>query len=111
MKAVVIEANGTVRRADLPDYQSLNRTVGGYVELINFGDTGHFAYVNEDGIALGLPYNELATQLCFAHNVGLMDGDYIKGSMVVVGPPDDEGNDGDISELLATYLESYVKTE
>lgn len=106
MKAVLIEANGNVRRADLPDYQSLNQAVGGYIELINFGDTGHFAYLNEDGIALGLPYNEKATKLCYKHNVGLIPGDFIKGTMVVVGPVDDEGNETDVSEELAAYLES-----
>lgn len=98
--------NGNVRRADLPDYQSLNQAVGGYIELINFGDTGHFAYLNEDGIALGLPYNEKATKLCYKHNVGLIPGDFIKGTMVVVGPVDDEGNETDVSEELAAYLES-----
>ena len=106
MKAVLIEANGTVRRADLPDYKSLNGAVGGFIELINFGDTGHFAYLNEDAIALGLPYNDKATKLCYKHKVGLIPGDFIKGTMVVVGPPDAKGNDGDISEELAAYLES-----
>ena len=105
MKAVLIEANGNVRRATLPDYQALNAAVGGYIELINFGDTGHFAYLNEDGIALNLPYNDKATKLCYKHNVGLIPGDFIKGTMVVVGPPDDEGNDGDITDELAAYLE------
>lgn len=106
MKAVLIQADGTVRRADLPDYQALNKAVGGYIELINFGDTGHFAYLNEDGIALGLPYNDKATKLCYKHNVGLIPGDFIKGTMVVVGPVDDEGNETDVSEELAAYLES-----
>lgn len=106
MKAVLIEASGNVRRVDLPDYQALNAAVGGYIELINFGDTLHYAYLNEDGIALGLPYNDKATKLCYKHNVGLIPGDFIKGTMVVVGPPDFDGNETDVSDELATYLET-----
>jgi hypothetical protein len=104
MKAIAIEANGDVKRVDLPDYDALNKAVGGYIEAINFGDTGHNCYVNENGIALGLPYNPLATALCFKHNVGLMPGDYIKGTMVVVGPVDDDGNDTDVQDELAEQL-------
>ena len=29
------------------------------------------ACVNEDGVALGLPRNELATELCFDYQIGL----------------------------------------
>lgn len=107
MKSILIEANGTTKLVNLADYQALNEAVGGYIELIRFGDTGHCCYLNEDGISLGLPYNDKATRLCYLHNVGLIPGDYIKGTMVVVGPPDEFGDDTDISDKLAHELLEY----
>lgn len=104
MKAITIEANGNVKLVDLSDYDALNKAVGGSIESINFGDTGHHCYLNEDGIALGLPYNRLATDLCYKHNVGLGADDYIKGTMVVVGPVDEEGDDTNIHDELAKQL-------
>jgi len=103
-KAIIIEANGNVRRVEIEGYEDLNKAVGGYIEGIRLGDTGQFAYLNEDGIALGLPYNEVATQLCYRRNVGLIPGDYIKGTMVIVGPADHEGNETDVSDELAAEL-------
>lgn len=104
MKVVIIKPDGVATRVTLTGYEELNGAVGGYIELINFGDTKHFAYLNEEGIRLRLPYNKRATDLCFKNNVGLMEGDFIKGNFIVVGPADEEGNDTDISEELADEL-------
>jgi len=103
-KAILIEANGNVRSITINDYEDLRAAVGGYIEGINLGDTGQFAWLNEDGIALGLPMNRKATELCYRNNVGLIPGDYIKGSMVIVGPADDDGNETDVSAELAASL-------
>jgi len=103
-KAILIEANGNVRRIEINGYDDLNKGVGGYIEGIHLGDTEQFAYLNEDGIALGLPFNKVATDLCYKHNVGLIPGDYIKGNMIIVGPADDEGNETDVSDTLAAEL-------
>lgn len=103
-KAILIEANGNVRRIDIAGYDDLNKAVGGYIEGIHFGDTGQFAYLNEDGKAMELPYNWLATVLCGKHKVGLLPDDYISGNMVIVGPADDEGRDTDVSDELAREL-------
>ncbi|MCY2994198.1 MAG: DUF3846 domain-containing protein [Planctomycetota bacterium] len=84
-----IPASGLVdiRDGKFEDFQSW---VGGYVQCLPFTDTTE-AYVNEDGIALGLPRNELATKLCFDYRIGLAPGDYIKGAMVIVGCKDESG--------------------
>lgn len=103
-KAILIEANGNVSRIEINGYDDLNKGVGGYIEGIYLGDTGQFAYLNEDGIALGLPFNEVATNLCYKHNTGLIPGDFIKGNMIIVGPADDEGNETDVSDELAAEL-------
>lgn len=118
MKGILIKANGVIQRINLPGSRTpslgkphdlrrllaLQRTLGGFIESINLGDTGHWAYINEDGMALRLPYNKKATALCHKYNTGLMHDDFIKGSMVIVGPPDDNGNETDVNKDLAIYL-------
>ena len=88
-RVLFIPASGPVATRDgkFEDFQSW---VGGYVQCLPFTDTTE-AYVNEDGIALGLPRNELATKLCFDYRIGLAPGDYIKGAMVIVGCKDENG--------------------
>lgn len=103
-KAILIEVGGNVRRITINSYDDLNRNVGGYIEGIYLGETGHFAYLNEDGIALGLPMNRKATELCYQWNVGLIPGDFIKGNMIIVGGADDDGNDTDVSDQFAASL-------
>lgn len=107
-KAIVIEADGTMAVTTVNDLADLQQAVGGYIEGIYLGDTGQFAYVNEDGIALDLPRNSVATDLCYAHRVGLLPGDYIKGTMVIVGPADADGNDTDVSDDLIAELQRRV---
>ena len=88
-RVLFIPASGLVdiRDGKFEDFQSW---VGGHVQCLPFTDTTE-AYVNEDGIALGLPRNELATRLCFDYRIGLAAGDYIKGAMVIVGSKDENG--------------------
>jgi hypothetical protein len=110
--AIVIQPDGVVRRVTIRCYDDMNKAVGGWIEALAlpWGDGDQSAYVNEDGIALGLPFNRLATDLCTELQVGLMPGDYIKGNMLVLGPPDDdEGESTDIDEALAELLLSRGK--
>jgi len=102
-KAIIIEANGTIRRADV-DYEDIKCEVGGWLEGLRLGDTLQYAYINEDGISLGLPRNDVATDLCFNRKVGLRTDDFIKGTMVIVGPADGDGESTDVSEQLASEL-------
>lgn len=102
--AIAIDPNGTVRSVLLTSLEDMQRQVGGWIELINFGTTGHFAYLNEEGKLENLPPNILATHLCAKYGVGLALTDYICGTLLVVGPPDSEGNDTSISPELAQEL-------
>lgn len=99
--AIVIDITGVCRVEQIPhpDLNRLQELVGGYIEgvaLPRLGH-GHFAYINEDGKALGLIHNEVATALCQRAGTGLAEGDYISGVMVVVGRPDKDGNDTSVS--------------
>lgn len=101
--ALKIEVNGDISRIEINSLEELNDAVGGYIEFIHFTDVAH-AYINEDGKALNLPYNELATYLCNKFKIGLMPTDFISGNMVILGNGDD-GEEADIPESLR--LEIY----
>lgn len=105
MRAVIIPVVGDIYEAELPGYEELSAAVGGYIEVINFGD-GHTAWLNEEGKLSNppLPYNRRATELCFKREVGLHDDDYIVGNLVVCGGTDDEGDNTDIDPELAKEL-------
>lgn len=63
------------------------------------GPDGAWLYVNEDGKALGLPENLVATALAHAANTISM-ADFIVGQVIVVGPPDNAGYDTDVPDAF-----------
>lgn len=101
---IVIPVTGPVQLdVDVSALEALQKAVGGYIEFLGLyrgddDDCVGTAYVDEDGIAKGLPHNERATKLCDHFKVGLQQGDYIKGPMVILGPGDDDGNSTSIRE-------------
>lgn len=113
-KAVKITPEGKVSVVDYDHYSQVVEMVGGDLEVVPFGEKAD-AYVNEDGIALGLPYNSLATRLIknFLRRLGrdLLPGEFIKGTMLVVGLPDEEGEETSCPEEVTKEILSYVPTE
>lgn len=63
-------------------------------------------YIDEDGKGKGLPINLLAT--AFWTHVGgaehVLHGDFLVGPVVVVGPPDAEGDDRPIPPAVTDLL-------
>ena len=59
-KALIVHPDGamSVQKVSFGD---IGLAVGGYVEVINGGEDGCLALVNEDGISLSLPPNRAAT--------------------------------------------------
>lgn len=93
MLAYLIEAEGPARLQDVPDtLEFLQEFVGGYLEGLTIPSEGLafglHAYMNEDGKALGLPINEVATRLLYPI---LRPGDAITGNLMIVGS-DAEGD-------------------
>jgi len=79
-KALIVQTNGEMQWADIEtDLSTLNRLVGGYIELV-YVNPGVHAYINEEGKILGLPINPVATFLS-----GLAGVDVLCGTAVFFG--------------------------
>ncbi len=75
----------------LADYQ---KAVGGYIELVPLGTGFGVGYINETGKIDSLPINSLAT-LYWRASLGFNPNDILCGPMLILGPPDADGNDTD----------------
>tara|TARA_R110000787_G_scaffold67346_3_gene150925 strand:+ start:309 stop:566 length:258 start_codon:yes stop_codon:yes gene_type:complete len=51
-----------------PTLERLQEMVGGYIQLLELPDTGKQMIVNEEGLLLGLSYNEKATEIYYEEN-------------------------------------------
>lgn len=102
-KSIVIEPSGKARVEQIKGFKHLRELVGGDLEGINFGEDA-FAYLNEEGKILKLPYNKRASDLCASREIGLLPGDYIVGNFVIVGPADFDGDETDAPEYLVKEI-------
>lgn len=107
-KAIIVKTDGTMTVRQLDTYDDINKALGGYIEAVRFGRFGT-AYVNEEGKLLGLPRNEIATQLCFRFNVGLALDDFIVGDFVIFGPENEDGEDTDVPQILIEALSLSIE--
>ena len=83
VKVAVVHPDGRVEDKEL-DFEGCQKEVGGFVELLKLAPAT-WAYVNEDGKALGLPENLKATMFCHLCGPNIAASDYIVGPMVVCG--------------------------
>ena len=88
--------------------ESLQKLVDGPIEALPFTDNSA-AYVDEEAKVRDdpPPPNALATRLMNEVGPGLWPGDVILGPMVVVGPPDDEGNDTDVPDDVVALILNF----
>lgn len=96
-KGAIIYIDGTVEIKDFNGLKDYQTAVGGLIECIPFtADTD--AYINEEGKYMCAP-NIFATFLAQI-NKRLNIGDWVAGNMIVVGKPDDDGNDTDVPDWV-----------
>lgn len=101
MKGLVIKANGEAEVIDQEwSYEQINETVGGWIEVIGFGDNRYFAYANEEAKLLELPVNEVVTDMWYNSGQIVLLGDYISGDVVFFGGTDDNGDNEEVEQSL-----------
>jgi hypothetical protein len=83
----------------------LQREVGGYIEAVRLEEFDF--YLNEEGKMIGLPLNEVGT-LLWESVYGQTD--VIMGNIVVVGKPDDEGYETELSLESAQEIQNIAIT-
>lgn len=77
----------------------LQEKVGGWLEAAPTVDRTLLMYCNEEGKLLGLPYNDLASDL-----LGPDNPDWIAGDVVLVGTPDRDGYDTSLPQGFVDVL-------
>jgi hypothetical protein len=76
---------------------------GGYLEALRGMLAAAVCYLDEDGKSKGLPANAPATRFCREH-VGLWPGDYIVGTMVVLGAMPGREEESDVPAWVVRYF-------
>jgi hypothetical protein len=116
IKALIITAQGAVSVQEIErSLESFQGIVGGYIEGVDLPESSLFRdappgriYCNEDGKVKGLPRNAKASKLCDMAGVGLMDGDYLVGTVLILGEVDEEGEDTSIPDELAAAIQDAI---
>ncbi|NYD68704.1 DUF3846 domain-containing protein [Agromyces atrinae] len=88
--------------ANLAAYQA---AVEGWIEPVDIPDLGITIYVNEEGRLRHLPFNSLASFL-WRYNVPQSRQAMLVGNAVIVGMPDEDGDNTDVSDELVAMLTS-----
>jgi hypothetical protein len=96
-----------------PDLRTFQRLVGGSIEALSLTDEVS-AYINEEGKLVDLPRNEAGDRLVkhALSTVGrtMIPGDYVAGPLVLMGQPDDEGEDTGVPESVVELLKAAKVT-
>lgn len=100
---VTITPEGVVTNLEIENtLEALQGLVGGYIEHVALKD-GASMFVNEEGLMLGLPPNELANTLVATHRLRDILG-HLVGTVVVVGSADAEGDCTSVPSWVLEYL-------
>lgn len=108
MKALKI-ALDTIEVVEVNGYEEIKSQLdGGWVEGLHLADDA-FAYIDEEGKMKGLPYNSVATELCTRLKTGLQQGDFISGTMIVFGQPDENGDETDCPDYIIEFFQQFAQ--
>lgn len=96
----------------LDDYYEV---VGGLFEAVDTEEPHASFFVNEEGKLIDLPLNRRATLLWWGTTRAARNADVLMGDVLIVGPPDDEGETTDVPaevlEMLFPSSEFRVEVE
>ncbi|MEI7780345.1 MAG: DUF3846 domain-containing protein [Planctomycetota bacterium] len=110
INVVTINVDGTL----LPETidrgcEALQTRVGGWIEAVGSDDGQVTLWINEEGKLIGLPINELGTELWYMLNPAAAGMDVLCGPVVVSGGCDDEGETLSIPGGLSVALQKLVQ--
>ena len=92
----------------LANFKEIQKLVGGDVEELLCGHEA-IALINENGKSLNLPRNDVATTVInhFLNQIDrcLLPGDYISGTMVVVGRHNSKGDYTDVPKNVVSVIQ------
>lgn len=106
-KGIVVYIDGSVEVKEFNSLQDYQEVVGGKIESVPLGKEADF-YCNEDGKVICEP-NVFGTFLAQTH-ASLFPGDFVAGNIIIIGKPDEDGNDTDAPEW-AFQLEKDFNAE
>jgi hypothetical protein len=95
MKAVVMRVDGSVSEFD-QSYETIKENVGGWLEIAPTPGSPFVMFCNEHGKLDGLPFNPRANRLANRYRDW---EDPLMGDVVLVGLPDNEGENTEFTIL------------
>ena len=102
--------DGELEVREFAQTSKLQGSVGGWIEAVDVPDPGITIYVNEEGLVRRLPFNSRASFVWWYHVPGATQA-MLVGNAVIIGQPDEDGNDTDVPQTvidLLTYDGEYV---
>lgn len=114
-KCFVIEANGSSRIEEIDGYIGFRKIIGGYLEVIQLPVAQLCAFIDEEGKIHGKQFNPVASMMALAGGFPFNNFDMgIVGTMIVVGRPDENGEETSIPDPMLeklTFMAQKIRTE
>lgn len=106
INVVVVKVSGEIieTKVRIDNLEDFKRAVGGRCRPVPIGDYG-LCFVNDDGLYLKLPVNELATRIYQLWGAKSFY-DYIVGDVLYLGHPDEDGEYVDIPKKFIDLIKS-----
>lgn len=109
-RCFVIETDGTSRIEEVNGYLGFRKIIDGYLEVIQLPVANLCAFVDEQGKIHGREFNPVGSMLALAGGFRFNDCDTgIVGPMVIVGRPDENGEETSVSEPMLEKLTRMVQ--
>lgn len=112
MRVIVIEPHKHPEVRNIDGYADMKKIVGGWLEMIQFMP-GSCAYIDEEAKVRddkSPVENQYATILCNTLGPGLIAGDYIANTMLIVGTLNEQGvYDGEEHDVPDYVIESVMR--
>ena len=109
IKVVVIEPDGdpVEERFERPEYNRLKETIGGWLEAI-YPHPNVTMWCDEEGKLKDQPVNSTATWLWWFLQPEMKGVDHLRGTVVVTGGVDSEGDALPVDDLILELMTKVV---